>query len=285
MARERNAVVCFEATGGCEWPMWDKLHEEGVDARQLPPGQIKAFAKSLGKRAKTDRIDAMIIAMFMEFRPDAGRKRPRDKLRELRALVRYRAQVVEARKTLKQEIKARERQGMRSVCADLAEAQMEMLDHQVSEMEGRIRTFIVSDRGFHKTATILSSVPGIGPVATSVLICEMPEMGRIGRGKIASLAGLAPCARDCGASEGKRSSAAAEAGARRRVPGGPLGDSPQSGHLRVRGPAQGEGEAHEGRHRRRGEETPRHLQRDGPGRQGMGPRNERQDFGRNGLDF
>ena len=204
MARERNAVVGFEATGGCEWPMRDKLHEEGVDARQLPPGQIKAFAKSLGERAKTDRIDAMIIAMFMEFRPDAGRRRPRDKLRELRALVRYRAQVVEARKTLKQEIKARERQGMRSVCADLAEAQMEMLDHQASEMDERIRTFIVSDPNLRKTAVILRSAPGIGPVATSVLISEMPEMGRIGRGKIASLAGLAPFARDSGASEGKR---------------------------------------------------------------------------------
>ena len=204
MARERNAVVSFEATGGCEWPMWDKLHEEGVDARQLPPGQIKAFAKSLGKRAKTDRIDAMIIAMFMEFRPDAGRKRPRDKLRELRALVRFRAQTVETRKTLKQEIKARERQGMKSVCADLAEAQMEMFDDQVSEMDERIRTFIVSDPSLHKTAIILSSAPGIGPVTTSVLICEMPELGRINRAKIASLAGLAPFARDSGASEGKR---------------------------------------------------------------------------------
>ena len=204
MARERNAVVGFEATGGCEWPMRDKLDEESVDARQLPPGQIKAFAKSLGKRAKTDRIDAIIIAMFMEFRPDAGRKRPRDKLRELRALIRFRAQTVESRKTLKQEIKARERQGMKSVCADLADAQMEIFDDQVSEMDERIRTVIVSDPCLHKTAIILSSAPGIGPVATSVLISEMPELGRITRAKIASLAGLAPCARDSGASEGKR---------------------------------------------------------------------------------
>ena len=85
---------------------------------------------------------------------------------------------------------------------------MKMLDYQLSEMEEQVRTFIVSAPNPSTTAVILRSAPGFGPVATLVLISEMPEMGRIGRRKIASLADLAPFARESGASEGKRSSVA-----------------------------------------------------------------------------
>lgn len=71
LARRSGAVVCFEATGGQEWRLWAALDVAGIEVRQLPPAQIKAFAKSRGKRAKTDRIDAELIACFIAFRPDA----------------------------------------------------------------------------------------------------------------------------------------------------------------------------------------------------------------------
>ena len=91
LARDRDAVVCFESTGGQEWQLWALLEAEGVAARQVPPAQVKAFAKSRGTRAKTDRIDAELIARFFAFRPEAGRSLPAEKLRILRALTTKRA--------------------------------------------------------------------------------------------------------------------------------------------------------------------------------------------------
>jgi transposase len=91
-ARERNAVICFESTGGQEWQLWALLEAEGVAACQVPPAQVKAFAQSRDTRAKTDRIDAELIAHFFVFRPEAGRSLPAEKLRLLRALTSKRAQ-------------------------------------------------------------------------------------------------------------------------------------------------------------------------------------------------
>lgn len=76
LARRSGPVVCFEATGGQEWRLWEALDAAGIEARQLPPAQIKAFAASRETRAKTDRIDAALIAHFMVFRPDAERAVP-----------------------------------------------------------------------------------------------------------------------------------------------------------------------------------------------------------------
>ncbi|SED16055.1 transposase [Rhodobacter sp. 24-YEA-8] len=83
--------VGFEATGGQEWALWTALVEAGIVSKQLPPSQIKAFAMSRGTRAKTDRIDAELIARFMLFRPDAGRMLPGHNLRILRTLTTRRA--------------------------------------------------------------------------------------------------------------------------------------------------------------------------------------------------
>ena len=101
LARKQDALVCFEATGGQEWRLWAALDAAGIATRQLPPAQIKAFAASRGTRAKTDRIDAELIAHFMVFRPDAGRTLPHEKARLLRALVSKRGQLVEMRKRLR----------------------------------------------------------------------------------------------------------------------------------------------------------------------------------------
>ena len=84
VAGDREALVCFEATGGHEWRLWASLAAAGVEARQLAPAQVKAFGRSRGTLAKTDRIDAELIARFMAFRPEAGRRLPSGRLRDLR---------------------------------------------------------------------------------------------------------------------------------------------------------------------------------------------------------
>ncbi|MGB7433715.1 MAG: IS110 family transposase [Ahrensia sp.] len=204
LARSRNALVCFEATGGHEWRLWSALDMAGVATRQLPPAQIKAFAACRGTRAKTDRIDAELIARFMAFRPDAGRGLPHEKLRLLRALTSKRGQLVETRKRLLAQIKAHQKLATADMFTAMDAELRGLLDRQIAELEARIEQVIATDEGLAATASILRSVPGIGPVASTMLLAEMPELGQITGGQAAALAGLAPIAHDSGAMHGKR---------------------------------------------------------------------------------
>lgn len=122
--------IGFEATGGQEWALWAALVAAGIEARQLPPAQIKAFAMSRGTRVKTDRIDAELIARFMVFRPDAGRTLPSDNLRVLRALTTRRAQIVEMRKRLTTQIASRKKQDIPAGIEHLDAELKAMLDAQ-----------------------------------------------------------------------------------------------------------------------------------------------------------
>lgn len=186
--------VGFEAAGGQEWALWAALVEAGVDARQLPPAQIKAFAMSRGTRAKTDRIDAELIAHFMVFRPEAGRTLPSNNLRALRALTTRRAQIVEMRKRLTAQISARKKQGIPADIEPLDAELKAMLDAQISDLEQRINRAISSEETSATKAHLLRSIPGIGPVS-------------------AAMAGLAPVPHDSGAMRGRR----AIAGGRRAL--------------------------------------------------------------------
>jgi len=205
--------VGFEATGGQEWALWAALVEARVEARQLPPAQIKAFAMSRGTRAKTDRIDAELIARFMMFRPEAGRTLPSDNLRILRTLTTRRAQIVEMRKRLMAQISARKKQGIPADIEHLDAELKAMLAAQISDLEQRINRAISSEETSATKAHLLRSIPGIGPVSAAMLIAEMPELGRMTAGEAAAMAGLAPVPHDSGAMRGKR----AIAGGRRAV--------------------------------------------------------------------
>ena len=202
--RADGALVCFEATGGQEWRLWSALDTAGIATRQLPPAQIKAFAASCGTRAKTDRIDAELIARFMVFRPDAGRNLPQEKLRRLRALASKRGQLVETRKRLLAQIKAHQKLGSAEIFEAMDGELKDLLDRQIAGLEARIEQIIATEESLATTSEILRSVPGIGPVASTMLIAEMPELGQITGEQAAALTGLAPIAHDSGAMRGKR---------------------------------------------------------------------------------
>jgi transposase len=209
----QDALVCFEATGGQEWKLWAALDASGIETRQLPPAQTKAFAASRGTRAKTDRIDAELIARFMAFRPDAGRSLPHEKIRLLRALVSKRGQLVETRKRLLAQIKAQGKLGSAELFEAMDRELKDLTDQQIAELEAQIEKVLVKDVSLTATAAILRSVPGIGPVASTMLIAEMPELGQISGEQAAALTGLAPIAHDSGAMRAKR----AIGGARRAL--------------------------------------------------------------------
>lgn len=213
LARDRDAIVCFESTGGQEWQLWALLEAEGVAARQVPPAQVKAFAQSRGTRAKTDRIDAEVIARFFAFRPEAGRSLPTEKIRILRALTSKRAQLVEMRKRLLAQIRAHQKLGTAAMFEDVDSELKHRIDSLIKELEDRITRAIASDHHLSETAIVLRSIPGIGLIASTMLIAEMPEIGTITGEEAAALTGLAPVAHDSGTLRGKR----AIAGGRRAL--------------------------------------------------------------------
>ena len=205
--------VGFEATGGQEWVLWATLVAAGIDASQLPPAQIKAFARSRGTRAKTDQIDAELIARFMLFRPEAGRMLPSENLRILRALTTRRAQIVDMRKRLTAQISARKKQNVPAEVEGMDEDLKTMLDTQIHDLERRIESAIAQEETSAVKASLLRSIPGIGPVSAAMLIAEMPELGRMTAGEVAAMTGLAPVPHDSGTMRGRR----AIAGGRRAL--------------------------------------------------------------------
>lgn len=205
--------VGFEATGGQEWVLWATLDAAGIDAGQLPPAQIKAFALSRGTRAKTDRIDAELIARFMLLRPEAGRTLPSGNLRILRALTTRRAQIVDMRKRLSAQIAARRKQDVAASVEGMDEDLKALLDTQIADLERRIESAIAQDDSSVTKAKLLRSIPGIGPVSAAMLIAEMPELGRMTAGEAAAMTGLAPVPHESGTMRGRR----AIAGGRRAL--------------------------------------------------------------------
>lgn len=196
--------VGFEATGGQEWALWVSLVAAGIEAVQLPPAQIKAFARSRGTLAKTDRIDAELIAGFMLFRPEAGQALPNRNLRVLRALTTLRAQIVDMRKRFAAQISARERQGVAKDFEELDNTLKAMLDDQIGDLESRIESLFAQEEQLAEKARLLRSIPGIGPVSAAMLIAEMPDLGRMTAGEAAAMTGLAPVPHDSGKMRARR---------------------------------------------------------------------------------
>lgn len=197
-AQKHDAEVCFEATGGLEWPLWEALVDAGVKARQLPPARIKAFAKGRGIGAKTDRLDSETIAHFGKDNPNVGRIFGTKKQREIRALVRKRSQLVNMRKSYDLQVRAEERQGTDYDFKDVNAETKAYFNSQIAALDRLIIEKTKEDKELAQIHDVLSSIPGFGPVVTSVLIAELPEMGTCPVDKLVGLVGLAPLVYESG---------------------------------------------------------------------------------------
>lgn len=192
--------VGMEPTGGYEWPLWAALDEAGFDARQLPSSHIHAYARLHGQLAKTDRQDAHIIASFFAYRPEAGRRIPSKALRMIKALATKRRQLITMRKALDCQMKQQTEESLIS----MDQALRSLLNEQIATLDTKLASLIDHDDALAHRASLLRSIPGIGPVVTATLIAEMPELGTLTEKRAAALVGLAPFARDSGKSAGKR---------------------------------------------------------------------------------
>ena len=135
--------IGFGAPRGQEWALWRVLIRKGINSVQFIAAQIKAFALSMEKRAKTDQIDAELIARFMTVRPKAGRALPDEKLQVLRALTVRRSQMVEARKRLPIQISARRKQDVSAELKHMDSNLKAFIESKISELEQRIEGVII----------------------------------------------------------------------------------------------------------------------------------------------
>ncbi|MEN0654401.1 MULTISPECIES: IS110 family transposase [Hyphobacterium] len=191
-------AIGVEATGGFETVVAAGLAGQGLPVVVVNPAQIRAFANALGKRAKTDPIDAAVIARFVAATDPEIRPLKDEETRLLSDLVSRRRQIVAMIAAERQ----RERRAPPRVQRSIARL-VRALERELASLDGDIDEAVRSCPAWRQTENLLVSVPGIGPAIARTLIAELPELGTLGRRRIASLAGLAPWTRQSGQWRGR----------------------------------------------------------------------------------
>jgi len=196
-----ECLVVVKATGGYERQLVVELTEAGHLVAVVNLRQVRDFAKGIGVLAKTDRLDAAVIAKFGE----QVRPRPlaevREKQVELDQLVTRRRQLVDLRTAEKNRQDLAASEAVRNSLQQV----IDVLHDQVAHIEREILKLVNTHDQWKGTAALLKSVPGIGDVTAATLIAEFPELGNVNRQEAAALAGLAPFNDDSGTHKGKRS--------------------------------------------------------------------------------
>jgi transposase len=190
----------MDATGGYETIVASALAAARLPLAAVNPRQIRDFARATGKLAKTDAIDAAAIAHFAEAVRPPARPIADAEAQALGELVARRRQVIEM---MVAERNRRRRATQRRVLQAI-ERHLELLQSELSELEGDIDGAIRNSPAWQADADLLVSVPGVGPATLRTLIAELPELGRLDRRKIAALVGVAPINRDSGTMRGRR---------------------------------------------------------------------------------
>jgi transposase len=192
-------LVVMEATGGLEQEAANLLVAAGYPVAVVNPRQIRDFAKSTGKLAKSDKLDAGVIAHYAEAIKPANRHVVDVQGKALQELGRRRKQVVEMITIEKNRSKTVHDKVLESIHGHLS-----WLEKELQDIDHELKDEIENHPEWHEKNEILRSVPGVGPVTSIVLLSSMPELGKVNRKEIAALAGLAPYNRDSGTMQRKR---------------------------------------------------------------------------------
>ncbi|MEA1831159.1 IS110 family transposase [Methylobacterium durans] len=191
-------LVALEATGGFETVATAALAAAGLPVVVVNPAQVRAFAQALGQRAKTDPIDAAVIARFAQATRPPVRSLPDAETQLLADLVARRRQIVAmigAERQRETRAPARIRKSIQRL--------IKALEKELASLDGDIDGAVRGASAWRTKEALLTSVPGIGPVIARTLLAEMPELGTLDRRQIAALAGLAPFTRQSGRWRGK----------------------------------------------------------------------------------
>ena len=200
LAALKPTNIVMEATGGYETRLAASLATARLPVAVVNPRQIRDFARALGILAKTDAIDAHVLALFAEKVQPECRPLPTDDEHALKELITRRYQLVDMRTA---ESNRRQQIVSKQVCESITTL-IESINHEIDVIEREIDKRIKASPVWRAKDKLLQSVPGIGKTTASMLIVALPELGYLNRRQIASLAGLAPMNRDSGTFRGRR---------------------------------------------------------------------------------
>ena len=191
--------VVLEPTGGLEYPLVERLWAAELPMVAVNPRQVRDFARALGRLAKTDKIDAVVLAKYAEMVRPAVRPPSDAATKELKAILVRRRQVQEmlvAENNRLLRAGSRLRPGI--------EEHIEWLKRSLEDVDKDLRGLVGSNPMWQAKEKILRSAPGVGPVLATTLLGDLPELGSLDRKQIAALVGVAPFNRDSGQMRGKR---------------------------------------------------------------------------------
>ena len=193
-------LVVVEATGGYERALANALQEAGVPVATVNPRQVRDFARASGKLAKTDLLDAAVLAQYAAAICPPVRLLPDQASQDLEAVVARRRQLTDILASEKQRL-ATARPSVRPTI----EEHIGWLEGKIAELEERSRDLIEADPAWREKDRLLQSAPGVGKVVSATLLASLPELGTLDRKEIAALVGVCPFNRDSGAWRGRRS--------------------------------------------------------------------------------
>jgi len=195
----KPALIVLEATGGLERNITGALGSAPLPVVVVNPRQVRDFAKATGQLAKTDRIDALVLAHFAEAMRPPLRPLPDEVSLELRALIARRRQLIEMMVAERNRLSGASRSVKKRI-----DAHIRWLEAELGRADKDLDQAIRQSPIWHEHEDLLKSVPGIGPIVSRTLLAELPELGTLNRKQIAALAGVAPFNRDSGTFRGRR---------------------------------------------------------------------------------
>jgi transposase len=200
LAQLHPKLVVLEATGGFQMPVAGALASAGLPLAMVNPRQVRDFARATGKLAKTDQLDAQVLAHFAAAVRPTPYPLPDAQTQELTALLTRRHQMVEMLTAEKNRLGATRSEAVRQRVQD----HIRWLEQELADLDDDLDHTLRESSLWREKDNLLRSVPGIGWVVSITLLADLPELGALSRYRIAALVGVAPLNRDSGRFRGKR---------------------------------------------------------------------------------
>ena len=200
LVRHNVRAVVMEATGGLELPVWEALEGVGIQVVVANPKRVRDFARSMGFLAKTDKLDARVLALYGERMKPRITSLPSPEIRELRALMHHLGFLVDTRAQFRTRIQEEK-------SADAVESMQRMIEHysaEIAVVEKQIEEALNQLPDERRRVAQLQTAPGVGVKTAWALVAELPELGQLSGREVAAIAGLAPVACESGKYQGKR---------------------------------------------------------------------------------
>jgi transposase len=195
-----TCLITLEGSGGYERLVIAELLDRGHHVALVNPRQVRDFARGMGILAKTDALDATVLARFGQVAEPRCLEKPTGPQVELQQLVERRRQLIDLRTAEMNRL----HQASSKVTKRSIQAVLRVLEKQIEDLEAVIANLVDKHQDWKQKAEIITSVPGVGPITAMVILADLPELGQLGRQAITALVGLAPFNHDSGKLKGQR---------------------------------------------------------------------------------